>query len=158
MILQPAAHLEGGSLPRPPLTWRTSAHTWLYLPMWLLPVSLSWNYKLRFIYSGDILFIILKTSHAICFILRTWRGCAFVDLSRWVGSVIIWFITFPLVSWVRCGTWLYRFLIFATLLLIFFFGFKIILNALDWNCRIATFWCSRDFNFLKGYVLYWSGK
>ena len=27
------------------------------------------------------------------------------------------FVTFPLVSWVRCGTWLYRFLIFATLLL-----------------------------------------
>ena len=25
-------------------------------------------------------------------------------------------VTFPLVSWVRCGTWLYRFLIFATLL------------------------------------------
>ena len=27
------------------------------------------------------------------------------------------FVTFPLVSWVRCATWLYRFLIFATLLL-----------------------------------------
>ena len=26
------------------------------------------------------------------------------------------FVTFPLVSWVRCGTWLYRFLIFAPLL------------------------------------------
>ena len=26
------------------------------------------------------------------------------------------FVTFPLVSWVRCGTWLYRFLIFASLL------------------------------------------
>ena len=25
------------------------------------------------------------------------------------------FVTFPLVSWVRCGTWLYRFLIFAPL-------------------------------------------
>ena len=24
------------------------------------------------------------------------------------------FVTFPLVSWVRCGTWLYRFLIFAS--------------------------------------------
>ena len=33
---------------------------------------------------------------------------------------LIWcfceFVTFPFVSWVRCGTWLYRFLIFATLL------------------------------------------
>ena len=26
------------------------------------------------------------------------------------------FVTFPLVSWVRCGTWLFRFLIFAPLL------------------------------------------
>ena len=26
------------------------------------------------------------------------------------------FVTFPLISWVRCGTWLYRFLIFALLL------------------------------------------
>ena len=26
------------------------------------------------------------------------------------------FVTFPLVSWVRCGAWLYRFLIFAPLL------------------------------------------
>ena len=30
------------------------------------------------------------------------------------------FVTFPLVSWVRCGTWLYRFLIFATLLSLLF--------------------------------------
>ena len=28
-------------------------------------------------------------------------------------------VTFPLVSWVRCGTWLYRFLIFAPLLTVF---------------------------------------
>ena len=28
------------------------------------------------------------------------------------------FITFPLVSWVRCCTWLYRFLIFAPLLVV----------------------------------------
>ena len=34
-----------------------------------------------------------------------------------VCGVFCEFVTFPLVSWVRCGTWLYRFLIFATLLL-----------------------------------------
>ena len=28
------------------------------------------------------------------------------------------FVTFPLVSWVRCGTWLYRFLIFAPLFIL----------------------------------------
>ena len=31
------------------------------------------------------------------------------------------FVTFPLVSWVRCGTWLYRFLIFASLLTLLYF-------------------------------------
>ena len=31
---------------------------------------------------------------------------------RWVCE----FVTFPLVSWVRCGTWLYRFLVFSPLL------------------------------------------
>ena len=30
------------------------------------------------------------------------------------------FVTFPFVSWVRCGTWLYRFLIFASLLTLTF--------------------------------------
>ena len=34
-----------------------------------------------------------------------------------VCGVFCEFVTFPLVSWVRCGTWLYRFLIFATFLL-----------------------------------------
>ena len=29
---------------------------------------------------------------------------------------LLWVCHFPMVSWVRCGTWLYRFLIFATLL------------------------------------------
>ena len=33
-------------------------------------------------YSGDNLFTILNTSHAICFNLRTWSGCVFVDLRR----------------------------------------------------------------------------
>ena len=39
------------------------------------------------------------------------------DLLAFVCGVFCEFVTFPLVSWVRCGTWLYRFLIFATLLL-----------------------------------------
>ena len=32
-----------------------------------------------------------------------------------VCGVYCEFVTFPLVTWVRCGTWLYRFLIFAPL-------------------------------------------
>ena len=38
------------------------------------------------------------------------------DLLALVCGVFCEFLTFPLVSWVRCGTWLYRSLIFATLL------------------------------------------
>ena len=38
------------------------------------------------------------------------------DLLALVCGVYCEFVTFPLVSWVRCGTWLYRFLIFAHLL------------------------------------------
>ena len=38
-------------------------------------------------------------------------------LSKWLArGCKKQFVTFPLVSWVRCGTWLYRFLIFAPLL------------------------------------------
>ena len=38
-------------------------------------------------------------------------------LTSWLSFVVsnCKFITFPLVSWVRCGIWLYRFLIFASL-------------------------------------------
>ena len=38
------------------------------------------------------------------------------DLLALVCGVCCEFVTFPLVSWVTCGTWLYRFLIFAPLL------------------------------------------
>ena len=39
-------------------------------------------------------------------------------LTSWLSPVVsnCEVVTFPLVSWVRCGTWLYRFLIFAPLL------------------------------------------
>ena len=39
-------------------------------------------------------------------------------LTSWLSFVVSYceFVTFPLVSWVRCGTWLYQFLIFAPLL------------------------------------------
>ena len=38
------------------------------------------------------------------------------DLLALSCGVYCEFVTSPLVSWVRCGTWLYRFLIFAPLL------------------------------------------
>ena len=46
-------------------------------------------------------------------------------LTSWLSFVVsnCEFVTFPLVSYVRCGTLLYRFLIFAPLLTLFDFGF-----------------------------------
>ena len=52
----------------------------------------------------------------MCFVVTCWERA---DLLALVCGVFCEFVTFPLVSWVRCGTWLYRFLIFATLLTYF---------------------------------------
>ena len=49
----------------------------------------------------------------MCFVYTCWERA---DLLALVCGVYCEFVTFPLVSWVRCGTWLYRFQIFAPLL------------------------------------------
>ena len=54
---------------------------------------------------------------ASLFICALWSPAG-KGLTSWLSFVVsnCEFVTFPLVSWVRCGTWLYRFLIFAPLL------------------------------------------
>ena len=56
------------------------------------------------------------------FICALWSPAG-KGLTSWLSLVVsnCEFVTFPLVSRVRCGTWLYRFLIFAPLL-----------NLIDW--------------------------
>ena len=51
------------------------------------------------------------------FICALWSSAG-KELASWLSFVVsnCEFVTFPLVFWVRCGTWLYRFLIFAPLL------------------------------------------
>ena len=51
------------------------------------------------------------------FICSLWSPAG-KGLTSWLSFVVsnCEFVTFPLVSWVRCGTCLYRFLIFASLL------------------------------------------
>ena len=56
---------------------------------------------------------VLCASVYMCFVVTCWERA---DLLALVCGVFWEFVTFPLVSWVRCGTWLYRFLIFAPLL------------------------------------------
>ena len=55
----------------------------------------------------------LCASVYMCFVVTCWERA---DLLALVCGVNCKFVTFRLVSWVRCGTWLYRFLIFAPLL------------------------------------------
>ena len=57
----------------------------------------------------------LCASIYMCFVVTCWERA---DLLAVVCGVCCEFVTFPLVSWVRCGTWLYRFLIFAPLLIL----------------------------------------
>ena len=54
---------------------------------------------------------------ALLFICALWSPAG-RGLISWISFVVSYceFATFPLISWVRCGTWLYRFLIFAPLL------------------------------------------
>ena len=64
----------------------------------------------------------LCASVYMCFVVNCWERA---DLLALVCGVYCEFVTFPLVSWVRCGTSLYRFLIFAPLLTSFTVtGFK----------------------------------
>ena len=65
------------------------------------------------------------------FVVTCWERA---DLLALVCGVYCEFVTFPLVSWVRCGTWLYRFLIFAPLLTLS--RYAIYSKMLD----VLTFW------------------
>ena len=58
----------------------------------------------------------LCASVYMCFVVTCWERA---DLLALVCGVYCELVTFPLVSWVRCGTLLYRFLIFAPLLTFF---------------------------------------
>ena len=58
-------------------------------------------------------------------------------LISWLSFVVSYceFVTLPLVSWVRCGTWLYRFLIFAPLLTLYATLFRPYVHNVTRNCN-----------------------
>ena len=66
------------------------------------------------------------------FICALWSPAG-KGLTSWLSFVVsnCKFVTLPLVSWVRCGTWLYRFLIFAPLL-----------TFMNWNETIYFLYCA----------------
>ena len=72
----------------------------------------------------------LYASVYLCLVVTCWER-AYLLAFVWVSNCE--FVTFPLVSWVRCGTGLYRFLIFAPLL-----TFKSFLHIhLGYTCLFA---------------------
>ena len=69
---------------------------------------------LLWIFHVFVLSCVCYVFERICFFgVTCWERADFLSL---VYGVYYEFATFPLVSWVTCGTWLYRFLIFAPLL------------------------------------------
>ena len=76
-----------------------------------------------------MLFLSCVMLHARLFI-----DVLFVTCWEWLTSWLLFvmpnceFVTFPLISWVRCGAWLYRFLIFAL-----FHTFSIVHAAISKN-------------------------
>ena len=57
------------------------------------------------------------------------------------------FVTFPMVSWVRCGTWLYRFLIFAPSLTSLSRNISVTENSCWQYMNMSTF---NDVEYLNG--------
>ena len=68
----------------------------------------------------------LCASVYMCFVVTCWEG-----LTSWLSFVVsnCEFVTFPFVSWVRCDTRLYRFLIFAPLLTFRVIGFCYLIDC-----------------------------
>ena len=82
------------------------------------------NLPRRYFFCGSFMFLFCLvfaiSSYAsvyMCSLVTCWERAGLLAL---VCGVYCEFVTFPLVSWVRCGTWLYRFLIFAPLLTLHF--------------------------------------
>ena len=76
-------------------------------------------------FCGSFMFFSVLCLLCLCvclFICALWSQ-ARKWLTSWLSFVVsdCEFVTFPLVSWVRCGTCLYRFLIFAPLLTFVFY-------------------------------------
>ena len=102
----------------------------------------------RYFFCGSYMFLFcLVFAMSLCasvymsFVVTCWERA---DLLALVCGVYCEFVTFPLVSWVRCGTWLYRFLIFAPLLTLSppvkYFTDRSKAVILMWNIHVISAW------------------
>ena len=111
------------------VVFHATKYIWVLIHIWIKgEVGAPWNrFKLSseifwltvpgrcFFYGSFMFFSVLY--RARLFICALWSPAG-KGLTSWLSLVVsnCEFVTFPLVSWVRCGTWLYRFLIFPPLL------------------------------------------
>ena len=91
----------------------------------------------------SVLCLLCLCAHLFICALRSPAG---KGLTSWLSFVVSYceFVTLPLVSWVRCGTWLYWFLIFAPLLTfipIVFLVTKELFNFWLWHYFLTWFVC-----------------
>ena len=137
------------------LSWCTSELRVRLAPLnWFKPSSKTFYWPFQ---GGTFLWIFLCFCSVLCllclcarlFICALWSPAG-KGLTSWLSFVVsnCEFVTFPLVPWVRCGTWLYRFLIFAPLLT---------LMEIDWcqyfvSAQLDRFWP----NFVYELILTWS--
>ena len=75
--------------------------------------------------------------HARLFVDALWSP-ARKGLTPWLSFVMSYcdVVTFPLVTWVRCGAWLYRFLIFAVFLILALSDYVHLFFYLQWRMYI----------------------
>ena len=73
----------------------------------------------------------LCVSVYMCLVVTCWERANLLALVCGVCE----FVNFPLVSWVRCGTWLHRFLIFAPLFTLYDLSTSVepVLQIIDWK-------------------------
>ena len=81
-----------------------------------------WPFQGGYFFCGSFMFYVLSVLCLLClcvrlFICALWSPAG-KGLTSWLPFVVTHceFVTYSLEPWVRCGTWLYRFLIFAPLL------------------------------------------
>ena len=114
----------------------------------------SYNTKFGTWFRGSASFVYLLC--CFCLFLLCFRACLFVDalwspawrgLGSWLSFVMsnCEVVTFPWVTWVRCGSWLYRFQIFAI-----FLTYQIYSKTLHFNLLIGyanyLIWICMNFN------------
>ena len=100
----------------------------------------------RYFFCGSFMFFSVLCLLCLCLFICALWSLAGKGLTSWLSFVVskCKFVTFPLVSWTRCVTWLYWFLIFAPLLTFI----SIIITSACLRLRtcngLAVFWPTMD--------------